>query len=62
MCDLEVIIQSHLKCILQYNNVIKKAHYPIKNIFNTFKDHDYEFYKNLYTCYVRPVLESATQV
>ncbi len=26
------------------------------------KDHDYEFFKHLYTCYVRPVLESATQV
>ncbi len=31
-------------------------------MFSTFKDHDYEFCKGLYTCYVRPVFESATQV
>ncbi len=31
-------------------------------MFSTFKDHDYEFYKGLYTWYVRPVLESDTQI
>ncbi len=49
MCDLGVNIQSNLKSILRCNNVIKKAHYLMKNIFTTFKDHDYEFYKHLYT-------------
>ncbi len=52
MCDLGVIIQSNLKVTLQCNNVIKEAHYLMKNIFTTFKDHDYEFYKHLYICYV----------
>ncbi len=41
MCDLGVIIQSNLKFTLQCNNVIKKAYYLMKNIFTTFKDHDY---------------------
>ena len=34
----------------------------MKNIFNTFRVKDYEFYKHMYTWYVRIVLESATQV
>ncbi len=29
---------------------------------NMFKNHDHEVYKNLHTCYVRPVSESATQI
>ncbi len=45
MCDLEVIIQSDLKFTLQCHNVIKKAHYLLKNIFDTFKHDDYEFYR-----------------
>ncbi len=34
----------------------------MKNILKTVKDYGYEFYKHLYTCYVTPVLDSATQV
>ncbi len=47
---------------MQQCNKESTLHYLTKNIFITFKDHDYEFYKHLYTCYVRPVLASATQV
>ncbi len=37
-------------------------HYLMKNIFTTFKIMTMNFMKHLYTCYVGPVLESATQV
>ena len=62
ICDVGVTIQSNLKFTLHCNNVIKKAHYTIRNIFNTFKHHDKDFYMTMYTCYVRPILESACQV
>ena len=52
MCDIGVIIQSNLKFTLHCNSLIKKAHFQIKNLFNTFRNHSYKFYINLYTCYI----------
>lgn len=62
ICDIGIYIQSNLKFTSHCNNVIKKAHYVIRNIFNTFKHHDISFYMHLYKVYVRPILESNTQI
>ena len=62
MCDLGVHIQSNLKYTRHCNQVRKKAYYSIRNMFNTFKNHSCEFYVYLYTCYIRPLLESSPQV
>ena len=62
MCDVGIYVQSDLKSTVQCNNVIKRAHYKIKSIFNTFKFHDAKFYVHLYEVYVRPILEYGSQV
>ena len=62
MCDLGIIVQSNLKYTRHCNNVKRKAYFSIRNLFNTFKNHDCRFYANLYICYVRPLLESASQI
>ena len=62
ICDLGAIIQSNLKYTKHCSNVIKKAHFAIRNMFNTFRNHDCNFYVMLYTCYIRPILESSPQV
>ena len=62
MCDIGVHIQSNLKFTIHCNHVIKKAYFQIHNIFNTFKHQSSDFYLKLYTCYVRPILDSCSQV
>ena len=62
MNDVGVIIQSNLKFTQHCSNVIKKAHFVMRNIFNTFRYHNYNFYTKLYVCYIRPILEYASQV
>ncbi len=57
ICDIGVYIQSNLKFTTHCNQLVKKAHFSIRNIFNTFKGHDMEFYVSLYQTYVRPILE-----
>ncbi len=60
ICDIGVYIQSNLKFTTHCNQLAKKAHFSIRNIFNTFKGHDMEFYVPLYQTYVRPILEYAS--
>jgi hypothetical protein len=60
--DIGVTIQSDLKFTIHCSSVIRKAYFTIRNIFSTFKGHDHTFYCKLYTCYVRPLLEYASQV
>ena len=62
MKDVGVIIQSDLKFTKHCSEVIKKAYFVLKNIFTILKYHNYEFYLKMYVCYVRPVLEYASQV
>jgi len=62
MNDVGVMVQSDLKFSKHCSTVIKKAYFVIKNIFNTFKYHNYDFYLRMYTCYVRPILEYGSQV
>jgi len=59
--DIGVIIQSDLKFTMHCLNVTKKAYFVIRNILNTFKNHDYVFYVKMFTTYVRPILEYASQ-
>ena len=60
--DVGVIVQSNLKFSKHCSNVVKKAYFVIRKIFTTFKHHDYKFYMKMYICYVRPILEYASQV
>lgn len=30
----------------QHNDIIQRAHFVMRNIFNTFKNHDYMFFNN----------------
>lgn len=62
MNDVGVIVQSDLKFTKHCANVVKKAYYIIRNIFMATKYHNHDFYKKMYICYVRPVLEYASQV
>ena len=62
ICDIGITVQSNLKNTIHCNKLIQKAHFSMKNIFNTFKGHSAEFYVKLYVSYVRPILESACQV
>ena len=62
MNDVGVIVQSDLKFTRHCANVVKKAYFIIRNIFTAMKHHNHDFYKKMYICYVRPVLEYASQV
>jgi len=62
MKDVGVIIQSDLKFTMHCSSIIKKAYFVIRNIFTTFKYHNFEFYLKMYICYVRPILEYGCQV
>lgn len=62
MNDVGVIIQSDLKFTKHCSNIVKKAYFVIRNIFTLLKNHNYNFYLKMYTCYVRPILEYASQV
>ncbi len=62
MCDLGVIIQSNLKFALQCNNLIEKAQNLLNNALNAVKIMPMTLLKKFYTCSVRPVLETATEV
>ena len=37
--------------------IVRRGYYYIKNLFNTFKDHNDESYVIMYKTYVRPILE-----
>ena len=60
--DIGVTVQSNLKFTIHCSNTVKKAYYVTRTIFNTFKFHEPMFYKKMYVCYVRPLLEYACQV
>ena len=62
ICDIGVFIQSNLKFSDHCNSIVKKAFFNVRNIFNTFKGHSPEFYVTLFKTYVRPILESSSQV
>ena len=62
ICDVGINVQSNLKYTIHCNRLIQKAHFSIRNIFNTFKHHTSDFYVKLYISYVRPILESSCQV
>ena len=62
MNDLGVDIQKNLKFRDHCNKIIKKAYFSLYNLFKSFKQHSLEFYIMLYTTYIRPILESASQV
>ena len=62
ICDIGVNIQSNLKFTNHCNRVVKRGFFNIRNMFNTFKGHNTEFYVNMYRTYVRPILESSSQV
>ena len=60
--DIGIQIQSNLKFTNHCNSLVKKGHFNIRNLFNTFKGHDVKFYVNIYKTYIRPILESSSQV
>ncbi len=60
--DIGVTMQSNLKFAIHCNDIVRKAYFNMRNIFNTFKNHDCIFYPKLFTTYIRPVLEYASQV
>ena len=60
--DLGFVIQHDLKFRKHCNRLIRNAYFTLRNIFNTFKGHDCDFYLHLYFVYVRSILESASQV
>ena len=60
--DVGVIIQSDLKFSKHCSSVVKKSYFIIRNIFSTFRNHDTDFYVNMYKKYVRPVIEHSSQV
>jgi hypothetical protein len=60
--DVGIIIQSNLKFTMHCSGIVKKAHFMIRTIFTSFKNHDEKFYLKLYTSYVRPLLEHTCQV
>jgi hypothetical protein len=62
MNDVGVIVQSDLKFTKHCANVVKKAYFVIRNIFTAMKHHSYDFYRKMYICYVRPILEYGSQV
>ncbi len=63
MKDIGVTVQSNLKFTRHCIDIVKKAYFVLRNIFNTFKHHDTEFYVKLYKTYVvHPILEYACQV
>ncbi len=57
MCDVVVLVLSDLKFTTHCNSLIKRAHFCIRNLFNTFKGHNSDFYTSLYCTYIRPILE-----
>ncbi len=62
MKDVGVIIQPNLKYTVHCNDIMRRAHFVMRNIFNTFKNHDCMFYLKLFLTYVRPGLEYASQI
>jgi hypothetical protein len=60
--DIGIQIQSNLKFTSHCCKLVKKVHFNIRNIFNTFRGHNVEFYVNMYKTYVRPILESSSPV
>ncbi len=62
MKDVGVTVQFNLKVINHCTEVVKKAYFVILNIFTTFKYHDDDFYLQMYSTYVRTILEYASQV
>ncbi len=42
--------------------MVRKAYFTMRNVCNTFKNHSCIFYLKLFTTYVRPVLQYASQV
>ncbi len=60
--DIGVTMQSNLKFTIHCNDMVRKAYFTMRNIFNTFRNHYCIFYLKLFTTYVRPVLEYASQV
>ncbi len=55
-------MQSNLKFAIHCDDMVRKAYFTMRNIFYTFKNHDYIFYLKLFTTYVCPVLDYASQV
>lgn len=62
ICDIGVHIQSNLKFTNHCSSVVKKGYFYVRNMFNAFKGHNIEFYVDMYKTYVRPILESSSQV
>ena len=62
ICDIGVNIQSNLRFTNHCNSLVRKAHFVMRNLFNTFKCHDIKFYVSLYCTYVRPILESSSPI
>ena len=60
--DLGVKIHSNLSFTYHCNSVIKRAHYAIRHMFTTFKNHNNEFYLKIFKLYIRPILESSSQI
>lgn len=55
--------QSNLKFSNHCSNILlKKGYYNIRNVFNTFRGHNNDFYEDMYKTYVRPILEPSCQV
>lgn len=62
MTDLGIEIQSNLKFSKHCSTISRKAYWSIRNIFLHFCNHTMDFYKKMYTTYVRPILESASEI
>ncbi len=48
MKDIGVTIQATLKHIVHCNDIIQRAHFVMRNNFNTFKNQDCMFYLKLF--------------
>ena len=60
MRDLGIVISKHLDFNSHCATIVKKANCVSRQIKRCFKGHDNAFYVNLYTTYVRPIVESNT--
>ena len=60
--DLGVCVDNRLSFHRHCLNIARNAHYKAKLFFRTFTCHDHDFCLFLYKTYIRPLVESGTQV
>ena len=62
MNNVGVTAQSNLNLLNHCTEVMKKEYFVIPNLFTIYKYYDDDFYLQMYSTYVRSILEYASQV